>query len=117
MERLDSDYLEDILLNVYKAIAFTRSMDFDAFVKDEKTVYAVIRALEIIGEAAGRIPADFCNKHPELPWKTMKGMRNILIHAYFGVDYQTIWLTIRNDLPGLIPPLEKMLPDVRDRQP
>lgn len=113
MERIISDYIEDILANIYKAIEFTRRMDYESFEKDDKTVYAVIRALEIIGEATGKIPVDYRKAHPDLPWKKMTGMRNILIHAYFQVDRQTIWLTVKNDLPGLVEPLERIKTNIK----
>jgi len=70
-------------------------------VKDEKTVYACVRSLEIIGEAAKRIPPEFRKKHPGVAWKEMTGMRDKLIHDYAGVDANVVWKTIKNDLPEL----------------
>jgi uncharacterized protein with HEPN domain len=64
--------------------------------------------LEIVGEASGKIPQAFRKLHPELPWSKMIGMRNILIHAYFQIDRQTLWLTVKNDLPGLVEPLKRV---------
>uniref|UniRef100_UPI00262F28BC HepT-like ribonuclease domain-containing protein n=1 Tax=Thermococcus sp. TaxID=35749 RepID=UPI00262F28BC len=69
---------------------FTSGMDFEDFSKDRKTQFAVIRALEIIGEAAKAIPEDFKKEHPKVPWREMAGMRDKLIHAYFGVDLHVV---------------------------
>jgi len=70
-------------------------------VKDEKTVYACVRSLEIMGEAAKRIPLEFRKKHPGVAWKEMTGMRDKLIHDYAGVDASVVWKTIKDDLPEL----------------
>lgn len=87
MNREYSDFLRDMLENAQRAILFTQEMDFDSFTKDEKTVYAVIRAVEIIGEAAAKIPEDVRAKHPNVPWREVKGMRNKLVMTILG----SIW--------------------------
>ncbi len=71
---------------------FTKGMQYSQFVHDKKTTSAVIRQFEIIGEAAKHIPASIKKKYPEIPWKDMSGMRDRLIHGYFGVDYQLVWI-------------------------
>ena len=86
-------------------------MDFDAFVLDKKTVYAINRALEIIGEASKQIPVLVRNTYPEIPWKNMAGMRDKVIHEYFGVDLKRVWNTVNNDIPRLKPLFEKILKD------
>lgn len=108
MNREYSDFLRDMLENAQRAILFTQEMDFDSFTKDEKTVYAVIRAVEIIGEAAAKIPEDVRAKHPNVPWREVKGMRNKLVHDYFGVNMEVIWQTIHEDLPELIEALQSI---------
>ena len=75
------DYVEDILKAMDDALTFVKDMNYDAFVKDRKTVYAVIRALEIIGEATKNIPSTIKTRYPEIPWKDMVGMRDKVIHA------------------------------------
>lgn len=80
------DYLNDMLDATEKAETFTLGMTFDEFVQDEKTIFAVIRALEILGEDSGKIPAPIKEKNTHIPWKEMKGMRNKLIHDYMGVN-------------------------------
>jgi uncharacterized protein with HEPN domain len=86
-------------------------MDFNDFVKDRKTVFAVIRALEIIGEAAKNIPLQVKNRYPQIPWKEMAGMRDKVIHEYFGVDLKRVWSTVNNDIPSLKTDFEKILSD------
>ena len=78
-------FLYDILEAISKIENYTKGMSYDEFIHDEKTIDAVIRNLEIIGEAAKNIPEDAKNKYPEIPWKEIAGMRDKLIHAYFGV--------------------------------
>jgi uncharacterized protein with HEPN domain len=102
------DYLDDILQAIEKAQQFTANMSFDDFKNDYKTKFAVIRAFEIIGEAANRIPKNIQNNHQNIPWSKMKGMRNKLIHDYMSVNTKVVWETIRDDLPGLKIEIEEM---------
>jgi uncharacterized protein with HEPN domain len=84
-------------------------MDYDGFCKDEKAVYAVIRALEIIGEATRQIPENVRQAHPEIQWREIAAMRNKLTHEYFGMNTKVIWRTVHEDLPIIIPLLKKIL--------
>ncbi len=101
-DRSTDDALRDILDAATKALEFVADMDRDAFAEDEKTLYAVIRALGIVGEAARRVPLEYRENHPAVPWRSMTGMRDKLIHDYFGVSIDVVWETIQQDLPGLI---------------
>jgi uncharacterized protein with HEPN domain len=109
MKRLYQDYLTDMLENAEKALDFVSGMDYDELFEDEKTSYAVIRALEIIGEAAKMIPENVRELNPEIPWREVTAMRNKLMHEYFGANMKVVWRTIQDDLPNIIPILRKML--------
>ena len=101
MKRDLSDYIADIAEAINETDEFTAGMDFETFLSDRKTINAVIRSLEIMGEAAKRIPEDFRIKHPDIPWRRMAGMRDKLIHEYSGVDLEIVWAVIREELPPL----------------
>jgi uncharacterized protein with HEPN domain len=103
------DYVEDIIKAMDDATSFVKGMDYETFLRDRKTVYAVVRALEIIGEAAKKIPIAIKNSHPQVPWKKMAGMRDKVIHAYFGIDLKRVWNTVNTDIPELKPWFEKIL--------
>ena len=95
------DYVADILDSIEKIEEFTSGMSFEDFAGDNKTVYAVIRALEIIGEAAKRISEAMREQYPSVPWWEMAATRDKLIHGYIGVDLKVIWQTLEADLPPL----------------
>ena len=109
MKRRVSDYVEDILESIQKIEDFTEGMDYNAFVTDAKTLYAVRTALQIIGEASAKIPEDIRKKHSDIPWVQIRGLRNRIVHEYFGLDVRLIWNTIKNDLPVLKPEIGKLL--------
>ena len=109
MKREYEDYLNDMLENAEKALSFVEGLDYDGFCKDEKAMYAVIRAFEIIGEAARQIPEKVRDDNPKIPWREIMGMRNKLTHEYFGVNTKVVWRTVQEDLPVIIPALRKML--------
>jgi len=110
-EREYGDYLEDILKALNKISEFIEGMTFEQFMKDDKTSFAVIRALEIIGEATKKIPIEFRLKHSEIPWQEMAGMRDKLIHDYFGVNLEVVWKTATEDLSNLQPTFSQILKD------
>ena len=93
--------LEDVLLAIEKVGRFTAGMDQQTFLSDEKTIDAVARNLEIIGEAVRQLPDDFKSAHADLPWNQIGGMRNRIVHDYFGLDLKIIWQVIHHDLPDL----------------
>ena len=109
-EREISDYLLDIRNAIAEVEEFTLGMDYEAFAGDKKTINAVIRSLEVLGEATKHIPASFRKKHPEIPWSKMAGMRDILIHDYMGVNHRTVWNVVRERLPELMLLLEEVKP-------
>jgi len=101
MKRTHEDYLRDILTATNRALSFVAGVTLDEFLADVEKQFAVTRALEIIGEAARYIPQEIRSEYPHLPWREMVGMRNIVIHNYFGVDETVIWRTVQEDLPIL----------------
>lgn len=102
------DYLNDIRTAIVEVEEFTRSMTFEEFTADKKTVNAVIRSLEVLGEATKGVPATYRRKHPDIPWSKMVGMRDVLIHDYMGVDLKTVWKVAMERLPELRILLEEL---------
>ena len=94
-------YLNDIVRACDRIVEFIGEMTFDAFVADEKTKSAVTWQLQIIGEASRQMPEEVRREHPQIAWKDIIGMRNVLTHGYFGVDYQAVWDAFLTDIPAL----------------
>ena len=102
-------YLKDILNAMENIEEFVEGIDFEKFREDDKTSSAVIRKFEIIGEATKHIPGELREKYSQIPWKAMAGMRDRLIHFYFGIDYKLVWRAIKERLPKLISLLKKVI--------
>lgn len=94
-------YLQDILSALESIENFLEGISFEQFKKDDKTTSAVIRKFEVIGEATKQIPDEIRQKYSQIPWREMAGMRDRLIHFYFGVDYKLVWETIKKRLPEI----------------
>jgi uncharacterized protein with HEPN domain len=103
-------FLEDILTAIDDIVAFTAALDFEAFKQDRKTIYAVTRALEIMGEATKNIPDDVRQPYPQIPWRQIAGMRDKLIHSYFSVNVVTLWKAAHQDAPQL----RKIITQIKD---
>jgi uncharacterized protein with HEPN domain len=103
------DYLRHILVEADYLIAQTGSLTRDEFVANETLRRAFVRSLEIIGEATKKIPAEFRARHPTIEWRAMSGMRDRLIHDYFGVDYELVWDVVQNRIPELRSQIASML--------
>lgn len=88
------DYLRDMFENAELALSFVQGMRFEEFIEDEKSQYAVMRALEVISEAARQVPDSVRNSTPEIPWREITGMRNKLMHEYFGASMKVVWRTV-----------------------
>jgi len=111
MQKDNIIFLRHILERAEKIIAFTKGMSEEDFMKDDKTQSAVVREIEVIGEAAKRVSDDFRQAHPEISWRLMSGMRDMLIHNYEGVDLLSVWATVQRDIPFLILALKKIIPN------
>ena len=109
MSRDSSVYLEDMLEAVRKVERYSRGLTRQSFAADEKTVDAVVRNLEVLGEAAKRIPEAVRRGAPDIPWQRIAGLRDILIHDYFGIDFDIVWDVIQNKIPPLEPRLLELL--------
>lgn len=94
-------YFEDILKAIKNIVKYTRGLTFEDFKKNSLVIDGVVRNLEIIGEAAKNIPLNTRNKYPGIEWKKIAGLRDILVHQYFGVDVEIIWDIIKNKIPDL----------------
>jgi uncharacterized protein with HEPN domain len=105
------DYINDLIESCEDILSFTKGLSYSDFVSDKRTVNAVIRSLEVIGEATKNLPISFRNKYPNIPWKQMAGMRDKLIHEYFGIDKQMVWQSIEKHIPYILPLLKEITID------
>jgi len=105
------DYINDLIESCEDILEFTKNMSFEGFSADKKTVSAVIRCLEVIGEATKNLPINFRLEYPNIPWKQMAGMRDKLSHEYFGVDKQMVWQVIEKHIPQILPLLRDISPN------
>ena len=112
--RLWKHRITDIINSINKIQEYVEQMGFEDFQRDDKTIDAVIRNFIIIGEAARNIPNDISIKYPNIPWRIMGDMRNFAVHEYWGVEISTIWKTIQDDLPPLIPSLKRVIDSEKD---
>ncbi len=101
--------IEDIVSAIDATIDYTGGMTLDSFKHDKKTIDAVMHNIMVIGEAANHVPNMVMEQHPEIPWGKMRAIRNVIVHAYFGVRTDILWQTIQHDLPPLVDPLKNLL--------
>ncbi len=107
-ERGDKEFLSDILESIRRIELYIERMDYGEFLKDIRTQDAVVRNLEIIGEATKRLSEDLRERNPGIPWKNMAKVRDRLIHAYFGINYDVVWQIATNEIPEIKPGIEKI---------
>lgn len=96
-------YVEDIIDAINSIESYTKGMTYEGFVSDRKTIDAVIRNFEVIGEATKHVPLAVRHEYPNVPWRDMAGMRDKLIHGYFGVQLDVVWKTVTERLPAVRP--------------
>lgn len=106
------DYLDDILDGVEKIKRYTREMTYEEFVDDSKTVDAVLRNFEVIGEVAKNVPDEIRQEYDDVPWSEMTGMRDKLIHGYATVELQIVWTTIQEEVPILGAQIESVRDEI-----
>ncbi len=105
----DRKRLEHILAAIDRVVRFTNGKTFDDLIEDDMMYYAVVKNIEMMGEAANMLTAEFQNAHPETPWKMVKGMRNYIVHEYFQIDNNVVWDVVSNELNPLREQIEKYL--------
>lgn len=114
VKRVYTDYIQDILESINDIENFIKGMNFDDFKNDRKTVNAVVRSIEIIGEASKKIPKSIRDIRPDIPWKKMSGMRDKLTHEYFGIDIEIIWKVAAEEINKLKPGIQHILNSLQE---
>lgn len=112
MKRDYNLFVKDILDAIDKTEHFIKDMDYQEFIQDDKTSTAVVKKIEIIGEAIKNIPPDIKAKYSNIPWRDIVGMRNKISHGYFGIDYEIVWAVIKKKLPELKTHITQMLKEI-----
>jgi uncharacterized protein with HEPN domain len=108
-KRRDQDYLRDIQEAIQRIADYVEGMIFAQFLKDHKTQDAVVRNLEVIGEAAKNLSHRLRKTHPHVPWKDLAGVRDKMIHHYFGINYEIVWTIAKKELPDLLPQIQDLI--------
>ena len=116
MKRDITLYIGDIIENIDDAQRFIGGVTYESFIDDKKTVNAVIRSIEVIGEASKHIPSDIRAKRPDVPWKDMAGMRDKCIHDYVGIDFEVIWTAVKDELSAIRPKIQSLLDELRQAE-
>jgi uncharacterized protein with HEPN domain len=111
-EQDHGSYVEDIIEHMSYAEEFVKDLTFEEFVNDKKTVLSVTKCIEVVGEATKHVPDTIREKYPEIPWKDMAGIRDRLVHGYFKVNLEIVWMTVTQEFPELRPMIEKVLKDI-----
>lgn len=105
-------YVEDIIEHMTYAEDFIKNLTFEEFAKDKKTILSVTKCIEVVGEATKHIPDSIRDKYPEIPWRDLAGIRDRLVHGYFKVNLEIVWMTATQEFPELRPKMERVLDDI-----
>jgi len=108
-KRRNLDYLNDIREAIHRILTYTAGLTYPQFMEDIKTQDAVVRNLEIIGEATKNLSVNIRKSHSKVPWKELMGMRDKMIHHYFGINYEIVWTIAKEELASLLPQIERIL--------
>ncbi len=108
-ERRNGDYLSDILEAMRRIVIYTSGLTFEQFMKDIKTQDAVVRNLEVVGEATKNLSGSLRKTYTKIPWRDLAGVRDKMIHHYFGIDYEIVWTIAKEQLPDILPHIEDIL--------
>ncbi len=108
-KRRNQDFLSDIREAIQRIAAYTEGMTYEQFMKDSKTQDAVVRNLEVIGEATKNLSSRLRKTYPQIPWRDLAGMRDKMIHHYFGINYEIVWTIAKGEVPGLLAEIEAIL--------
>jgi uncharacterized protein with HEPN domain len=114
MKRDTLVYLRDIIDNIQRAEDFVAGLTYEGLINDSKTSYAVVRCLEIIGEAAKHVPDGMRRKYPEVPWQNITGMRDVIVHSYSSIEYSIVWKALKTNLPELRVHVQKIIDELKD---
>ena len=114
MPRDDKSFLLDMLVAARDAIAYAEGLSYADFEQNREKQRAIFNAVQEIGEAASRISPEFKNAHPAIPWRKIVGMRNRLVHAYFDIELDFVWDTVRNDLPAFAARIVELTPETEE---
>jgi uncharacterized protein with HEPN domain len=109
--------LDDMIEAARRILEYTSSCEFDAFAADRRTIDAVIHNFTVLGEASRHVPPEVEAARADIPWPKIRTMRNFVVHVYHAIDLTTVWATIRDDLPVLLPQLEAMLAEIDRQEP
>jgi uncharacterized protein with HEPN domain len=112
-KRRDKEYLADVVEAVQRIVSYTAELSYEEFLADRKTQDAVLRNLQVMGEAVKKLSALVKQAHPHLPWKQVAGMRDKVVHDYFGINYDIVWALAKQELPAMLPSLAAILPGAR----
>jgi uncharacterized protein with HEPN domain len=108
-KRSEKLLIEDIIESIERVFSYTEDLSYKEFIADNKTVDAVVRNFEVIGEASNNLPKEFLPEYPQIDWSGLIGFRNKLIHGYFGVDYKIVWYIIETELEGILSQFKSIL--------